>query len=736
MVAVLIVTGFYILSAADAHTGFNDRISIQFDSDILWRTVLDTRHEKGMIFLLMPNGIQVYDGGVDFVNPSLVSQLKLDGRYDRLELFAGNGAAYSSDGRIVFVDVSDPYEMKMRGNVDVNDTIFDYVMYNGIGFAACGFDGVKIIGQSDVKNPAVTSDLQDAVHAVAVDAEGGHLYVADDYNGLLVYDLSDPLAPQLIDFILFSTVVRDISVTGDKLYIATGDMGVDAYRVELPWRIVPLRTDTVGSQVSKVKSFDEAVLAVDLYGAIHVFSARSSEERIVISSDESSDRFDFARLGGRDYVLTPDRSGDFRVLSVDNESERGQVWLYPGSNSISNVALLDSLLLVSDQSDDLGMWKIGDGTPKKVSSLESSNQLTYVTALDSLVFVAENSLAAGFLHLLSTAGDCCELDFEKTMMSVSDIADIKAEYNDTGSIDIVSFGNDGTTIMTIGFPEDSLNDFYVAANYASILSGFRIAAAERAGEYVYTITSKGSIGTIYDASMITFGEPVPEIGGFSIRGGVRSIEVLDNVCYAAGSFGLRVFEMDGPLIGRLIDNFCSSYGFHDLVIDEENNLMFAALGGDGIAVFDITDRATPELLSITDTPGFATQLDVDDDFIAVADEHSAQIFRYELYDSNRNRVIPKNYILSQNYPNPFNSITKITVSIPNTESTGEQARLEIFNPLGQIVRTIVDRPLEPGKHVFTWDARGYQGETVASGVYFYRFSTTGFTETRKMLYLK
>ena len=212
VVAALIVTGFSASFAADYPTDFGDRISIQFESDILWRTVLDVRHEKGMIFLLMPNGIQVYDGGVDFVNPSFVSQLKLDERYNHLKLSDGAGAVYSNDGRIAFVDITDSYEMSMHGTVDVNDTLFDYIMYDSVGFAACGFDGVKIIDQSDTEHPALAGDLLDAVHAVAVDAEGGYLYVADDYNGLLVYDLSDPFAPQLIDFMLFSTVVRDMSV--------------------------------------------------------------------------------------------------------------------------------------------------------------------------------------------------------------------------------------------------------------------------------------------------------------------------------------------------------------------------------------------------------------------------------------------------------------------------------------------------------------------------------------------
>jgi hypothetical protein len=736
LTATFVVAIFSGLFATNAPVSFSDRISVHFESDILWRTVYDAKHERGMIFLLMANGLQVYDGGVDFVNPSFVSQLRFDVVYDHLELAGDHGAVYTSDGRIAFVDITDPHDMRLNGHVHVTDTLFDYAMYDSAGFVACGFEGVKIIDQSDLENAAVTDTLGDAVHAVAVEVANGYLYVVDDFNGLLVYDLGDPLEPLLIDFVLFSSPVRDISVTGDRLYLACGESGVHAYSIELPWRIVPRRTYATDSRVLKVESFDEAVLAIDLLGAVHVFGTGSSEARMVLDGHEASNRLDFARRNGRDYLFAPDRSGDFRVLSVDNGSEPDQVWFYPGSYRIVSVALVDSLLLVSGASDNLGIWRIGNGAPEMVSSFESSNQLTYVTALDSLVMVAENSLTTGFIHLLSTADACCTLDMEKTLASVSDVADIKAEYNDTGSVDLVSFGTDGTTIMTIGFPDEPPENFYVAIGFAFIPSGFRVVAVDRAGGYVYTVTSKGSIGKIYDARTIGHSDPVTEIGSFSIHGSVRSVEVLDSVCYIAGMFGLRVFEMDGPLIGTLIDDRYGSYDFQDLVLDEESDLMFAAMGDDGVAIFDISDRMTPELMSIMDTPGFARQLDFADGVIAVADEHSVQMFRYELYDSERDRILPKSFSLSQNYPNPFNNLTRITVSVPASESEGERVLLEIINPLGQVVRTIVDQPLDPGIHVFSWDARESLGEEVASGIYFYRLSVAGFSETRKMLYLK
>ncbi|MDH4156463.1 MAG: T9SS type A sorting domain-containing protein [candidate division Zixibacteria bacterium] len=85
------------------------------------------------------------------------------------------------------------------------------------------------------------------------------------------------------------------------------------------------------------------------------------------------------------------------------------------------------------------------------------------------------------------------------------------------------------------------------------------------------------------------------------------------------------------------------------------------------------------------------------------------------------------YALSSNYPNPFNPITSIEYSLPTTANV----KLEIFNVLGQKVTTLVDGEQNAGHYSVSWDA-----SNASTGIYFYRLSSAGFTETRKMILLK
>jgi hypothetical protein len=93
---------------------------------------------------------------------------------------------------------------------------------------------------------------------------------------------------------------------------------------------------------------------------------------------------------------------------------------------------------------------------------------------------------------------------------------------------------------------------------------------------------------------------------------------------------------------------------------------------------------------------------------------------------------PKNFVLSQNYPNPFNSSTTIEFTI---DEPGE-ARLDVFNLLGQKIITLVDGSINEGNHSAVWDGRDRNGESVTSGAYFYKLNTKNCALTKKMLLLK
>ncbi len=100
-------------------------------------------------------------------------------------------------------------------------------------------------------------------------------------------------------------------------------------------------------------------------------------------------------------------------------------------------------------------------------------------------------------------------------------------------------------------------------------------------------------------------------------------------------------------------------------------------------------------------------------------------------------LVPGEFALTQNYPNPFNPSTTIRYDL-----AGESAvTLEIYNVLGQLVRTLVSTTQNAGSYEAVWDGHNMSGAQAGSGVYFYRLeaaSPTGgsFVNMKKMVMMK
>jgi flagellar hook assembly protein FlgD len=88
--------------------------------------------------------------------------------------------------------------------------------------------------------------------------------------------------------------------------------------------------------------------------------------------------------------------------------------------------------------------------------------------------------------------------------------------------------------------------------------------------------------------------------------------------------------------------------------------------------------------------------------------------------------------LSVAMPNPFNPSTTIRYSVKE----GGRAEIKVYDVSGRMIRTLLSGFVPEGDHEVVWNGRDDSGRPVASGVYFYRFRTSGFTETRKMVLLK
>ncbi|MCD6308945.1 MAG: S8 family peptidase [Candidatus Latescibacteria bacterium] len=99
----------------------------------------------------------------------------------------------------------------------------------------------------------------------------------------------------------------------------------------------------------------------------------------------------------------------------------------------------------------------------------------------------------------------------------------------------------------------------------------------------------------------------------------------------------------------------------------------------------------------------------------------------DVNDDAANTVRQRPFRLAIPFPNPFNA----AVSIPVTVYRESNITAVILSAAGQQISLLADGPMRPGRHLISWNAAGQ-----ASGAYFVRIESGGFTGTARVLFVK
>lgn len=174
----------------------------------------------------------------------------------------------------------------------------------------------------------------------------------------------------------------------------------------------------------------------------------------------------------------------------------------------------------------------------------------------------------------------------------------------------------------------------------------------------------------------------------------------------------------------------------ELVKESINGLNGLTIQNDKDGVVDIANMFNGEQFNGTVTLGFKSN-GTNSSYVfeltnALVSDKEAGISQVTKLSSITAKATPQVYSLSKNYPNPFNPTTTIEYAIP---SSGK-VELVVYNMAGQKVRTMVNETKEAGFFKTVWDGRNDRGETVASGLYFYKLVSGKFNKIEKMTLVK
>ena len=104
----------------------------------------------------------------------------------------------------------------------------------------------------------------------------------------------------------------------------------------------------------------------------------------------------------------------------------------------------------------------------------------------------------------------------------------------------------------------------------------------------------------------------------------------------------------------------------------------------------------------------------------------------EVLSAGAPAALPKKIVLSQAYPNPFNPVTTISYRLLEAN----HVRVDIYDMVGNKVRTLVSQTQNAGTKSYQWNATNDLGQSVSAGMYIYTIQAGDFIQSKKMVLLK
>jgi hypothetical protein len=293
--------------------------------------------------------------------------------------------------------------------------------------------------------------------------------------------------------------------------------------------------------------------------------------------------------------------------------------------------------------------------------------------------------------------------------------DIQAGVEGEVSCAAADINEDGIIDLFVG----GFNSQEIAVMLGDGDGGFEFASKKSSGGNNWMIAA----GDLNNDGHVDVATANQNHGQFALLLGDGAGNLSNAVLYdvGLGPLAIDVGDLDGD--GDL-DVVTSNFGSADWTIYEND--------GSGIFI-------NPRTLPAREAGSCATLHDRDRDGdldMTGIDEIEDLIFIFDnpgsVTDTTGEPPLPAQFALQQSFPNPFvkSSALTSTIVIPFKINQPAAVRLEVFNLLGQRVKTLLTERLHPGSH-----QRLLNTETLQPGIYFYRLTSGQTTSARRLLIL-
>lgn len=262
---------------------------------------------------------------VDVVEPAAPFLCSSFSDYACRDLAANGSLVFLCDetGGLVIVNVSNPYLPILSGRFWGKSGNARGVTLDGQRiFLACGTYGMKILGSDGLGGVTLLGQNfpSDTMWDIAV--KDGVAFVADEFEGLLTFDVTDPQNLVWLNTIPLYRPMK-LAIEGQYLYIACADYGVAIVDITTPTLPVIVGRCATHFASDVLPLSDSLALVADETAGLGVIDTANKRHPVLLARYRFGHRgpmLGLARIG--DHVLVAAGFGGLKVISIKQLSAR------------------------------------------------------------------------------------------------------------------------------------------------------------------------------------------------------------------------------------------------------------------------------------------------------------------------------------------------------------------------------------------------------------------------------
>ena len=457
-------------------------------------------------------------------------------------------------------------------------------------YIADRFNGLQIFNVSDPETPVLLAELATAGLSKAVTYENPYIYFSDDVNFYII-DVSASSSPEILGSVPITGNGGRIAVSGAYAYLANGTGNglqiVDISEPENPSLAGNFETSTSVRGVAVYGNY----AYVSTYSDIITVNITNKNNPVSASTYDAAGNAYQLDISGS-YLYSASGTGGLEILTLASPGAPSSAGSFDEGIYANGVTVSGDTAFISGMSQGLFVLDVSiPASPSYSGNISTLTEARETAVEGDYIYTADGE--EGLQIIKYTSPSTPQLEGNLSLSSASALA-AAGDY---------AYVADDTYLRIIDISSLSSPQLESSLEMPGALTG--IAAA---GSYVYL--SNGD----YGLQIIDISSPQnPEIvGNFDTEGTAQSVRIAGAFAYVADGFeGLKIIDISDPAAPVLAGHFqTSNYAFSAAVNGNyaftTNQMPFDPYGSGGFKILDVSDPQNPSQVHSRTSSGYYT----------------------------------------------------------------------------------------------------------------------------------